>query len=176
MRPAVRAPLGAAMHGVLVKGFLLFRRELRVEILDGLVAGGHASLMLGLHGAGRAAAWRWRIGSTRLLVREKSSGALSARPCAWRGARPCGHGTGQPCRRGWRFSGGPRHQPGRRLRRKRAFAPAPKRLQRPSKRPSKKVCGDETWRFPLKSSNRGEGRRCPAWRASVGCACFGQCA
>ena len=50
MRPAVRAPLGAAMHGVLVKGFLLFRRELRVEILDGLVAGGHASLMLGLHG------------------------------------------------------------------------------------------------------------------------------
>ena len=47
MRPAVRAPLGAAMHGVLVKGFLLFRRELRVEILDGLVAGGHASLMLG---------------------------------------------------------------------------------------------------------------------------------
>ena len=56
MRPAVRAPLGAAMHGVLVKGFLLFRRELRVEILDGLVAGGHAILMLGLHGlaCGRA--------------------------------------------------------------------------------------------------------------------------
>ena len=71
MRLAVRAPLGAAMHGVLVKGFLLFRRELRVEILDGLVAGGHASLMLGLHGLHAVEPFRRRktlkLGAVRAL-------------------------------------------------------------------------------------------------------------